>query len=72
MFILFFCLFVCLLMDLSVYCFNHLGTPTGSFPESFMEITGAKESLSKDPVEKVTCFKCNQPGHRTLMEGWLI
>ena len=29
-----------------------------------MEITGAKESSSKDSAEKVTCFKCNQPGHR--------
>ena len=28
-----------------------------------MEITGAKESSSKDSAEKVTCFKCNQPGH---------
>ena len=29
-----------------------------------MELTGAKESSSKESTEKGTCFKCNQPGQR--------
>ena len=29
-----------------------------------MELTGAKESSSKESTKKGTCFKCNQPGHR--------
>ena len=29
-----------------------------------LEITGAKESSSKDSAEKMTCFKCNQLGHK--------
>ena len=32
-------LFVCLFVNGFVcFCFNHLGTPTGSFPESFVKI----------------------------------
>ena len=37
---LFVCLFVCLLIDLFFvcFCFNCRGTPTGSFPKSFVKI----------------------------------
>ena len=31
-------MFVCLFIDLIVFCFNHCGTPTGSFPENFVKI----------------------------------
>ena len=34
---MFICLFVCLLTSLFFY-FNHLGTPTGIYPENFMKI----------------------------------
>ena len=29
-----------------------------------LEITGGKKSSSKDSAEKITCFKCNKPGHK--------
>ena len=29
---------MCLFIDLFVFCFNHCRTPTGSFPENFLEI----------------------------------
>ena len=29
-----------------------------------LEITGAKESSSKDSAKKMTCFKCNKLGHK--------
>ena len=31
-------MFVCLFIDLFVFCFNHHRTPTESFPENFMKI----------------------------------
>ena len=31
-------MFVCLLVDLFVFYFNHLGTPTGIYPENFVRI----------------------------------
>ena len=37
---MFICLFVsCLFIDLFVYYFNHLGTPTGKYPENFVKIS---------------------------------
>ena len=35
---MFVCLFVCLFVDLFVLLFNHLGTPTGMYPENFVKI----------------------------------
>ena len=36
---MFICLFVCLFVyGFVFFCFNHHGTPTGSFPESFVKI----------------------------------
>ena len=35
---LFVCLFVYLFVDLFVFYFNHLGTPTGIYPENFVKI----------------------------------
>ena len=35
---MFVCSPVCLFKDLSLFCFNPRGTPTGSFPESFVKI----------------------------------
>ena len=35
---LFVCLFVDLFVDLFVFYFNHLGTPTGIYPENFVKI----------------------------------
>ena len=35
---LFVCLFVHLFVDLFVFYFNHLGTPTGIYPENFVKI----------------------------------
>ena len=31
-------LFVCLFIDLLVFCFNHRRIPTGSFPQNFVKI----------------------------------
>ena len=35
---LFVCLFVRLFVDLFIFYFNHLGTPTGIYPENFIKI----------------------------------
>ena len=35
---LFVCLFVRLFVDLFIFYFNHLGTPTGIYPENFVKI----------------------------------
>ena len=35
---LFVCVFVCLFVDLFVLYFNHLGTPTGIYPENLVKI----------------------------------
>ena len=31
-------MFICLFVDLFIFYFNHLGTPTGIYPENFMKI----------------------------------
>ena len=35
---MFICLFVWLFIDLLIFCFNHHGTPRGSFTENFIKI----------------------------------
>ena len=35
---MFICLFVCLFVYIFVFYFNHLGTPTWTYPENFVKI----------------------------------
>ena len=34
----FICLFVCLVVNIFVFCFNHHRTPKGSLPQNFVKI----------------------------------
>ena len=51
---LFVCFFLCLFIDLFVFYFNHLGTPTGSYPKNFVKILlDLAEMFS---IHKFICF----------------
>ena len=51
------CLFVCLFVDPFVFYFNHLGTPTGMYPENFVKIRLDLAELYRI-LKKVYLFIC--------------
>ena len=55
---LFVCLFVRLFVDLFIFYFNHLGTPTGIYPENFVKIGLDLAEIYRILKKNVYLFVC--------------